>query len=147
MNTDTDKFIGTWKLISFEARSDNSETLFPMGQRPVGRLIYDDKGNMSVLLANADPPPMSPDVSLKSFASLEEKGQAFDSFEAYFGAYVVDETENVITHHIEGALFTNWTGSSQKRFYSFMGNRLELSTPPIKHEDLCVVMLLLWERA
>nr|VFJ62171.1 MAG: Lipocalin-like domain-containing protein [Candidatus Kentron sp. DK]VFJ62644.1 MAG: Lipocalin-like domain-containing protein [Candidatus Kentron sp. DK] len=141
----TDQFIGTWKLVSCEVKVEGGESVFPMGQVPVGRLMYDEKDNMLVALANAERPRMSNDVH-KMFAPLEEKGPAFDSFEAYFGSYSVNETEKVITHHVESGLFPNWTGSSQQRFYSFTGNRLELSTPPVEHEGSRVVAVLLWER-
>ena len=117
-----------------------------MRQAPVGRLMYDEKGNMSVLIANAERSPMSTDT-FKTFALPEEKVRAFDSFEAYFGDYSIDETEKVITHHLESALSPNWTGSFQKRFYSFTENRLELSTPPLEYDsNRLVVGVLLWER-
>lgn len=141
---DTTDFAGTWKLVSFEARRSNGEVLHPMGREPIGRIIYDAKGNMAVVLSRPDRPLLSgPD---KTRAPLEEKGAALDSFEAYFGTYTVDAARRVVTHHVEGALFPNWAGSAQERFYAFEGERLTLSTAPIPYGGDTVTGVLVWER-
>nr|VFK17783.1 MAG: Lipocalin-like domain-containing protein [Candidatus Kentron sp. LPFa]VFK31766.1 MAG: Lipocalin-like domain-containing protein [Candidatus Kentron sp. LPFa] len=169
-----DRFVGSWKLISFELHRGNSyyrksggeagpyptdlrryggafpikpneEIIFPIGQAPDGCLMYDEKGNMSAMIARAERPLMN--TVERTCASIKEKGAAFDSFEAYFGVvHSIDETEKVITHRIGQALFPNWTGSLQKRFYSFKGDRLELSTPPMEYAGNRAIAVLLWER-
>jgi hypothetical protein len=42
----SEKFIGTWKLVSFEMRSADGVT-YPFGNDPVGYLMYNDEGYMS----------------------------------------------------------------------------------------------------
>jgi len=138
------KFVGTWKLISFETRLSSGEVRHPMGPEPIGRIMYDDKGNMAVTLSRSDRSSMaSPD---KARAPLHEKGAALDSFEAYFGTYSVDEARQAVTHHVEGALFPNWAGTAQERFYSFAGDRLELSTAPVAYGGDTVIAVLVWQR-
>ena len=137
-------FVGTWKLISFESRLSSGEVRHPLGPEPIGRIIYDGKGNMAVILTRSDRSSMaSPD---KKRASLQEKGAALDSFEAYFGTYDVDEARQVVTHHVEGALFPNWVGTAQERFYLFAGDRLELSTAPIAYGGDTAEAVLVWQR-
>lgn len=105
-------FVGNWKLVSFEMRLSNGKVFFPMGQSPVGRLTYDEKGNMSVIIARSERPFMSTDD--KARASPKEKTEAFDGFEAYLGTYAVDRSEKSVTHGVKSALFPNWAGILQK---------------------------------
>ncbi len=46
-------FVGTWKLISCNATRRNGQVLAIYGEEPVGRLFYDEAGNMSVHLMRA----------------------------------------------------------------------------------------------
>lgn len=143
-NVDAKNFVGTWELISFETRLSSGEVRHPMGPGPIGRIMYDDKENMAVIVSRSDRSTMtSPD---KTRASLEEKGVALDSFDAYFGTYSVDEARKAVTHHIEGALFPNWGGTDQERFYSFANDRLELSTAPIAYGGDTAIAVLVWQR-
>ena len=41
-------FVGVWKLISCDAIRKNGSVLPIYGKNPVGRLYYDEAGNMSV---------------------------------------------------------------------------------------------------
>jgi hypothetical protein len=64
-------------------------------------------------------------------ATPSEMRAAYDSYEAYFSIYEVDEANYIVSHLVLGGLFPNWTGTVQSRFYEFYGNRLILSTEPI----------------
>jgi hypothetical protein len=141
---DSTHFVGTWKLISFEAILSNGEVRRLMGNDPTGRISYDDKGNMMVALTPRERARVS-SVD-KTRATLAEKGAFLDSFEAYFGTYVVDEERGIVTHYLEGALFPNWTDTAQERFYSFTGERLTLSTAPIEYGGETVTGILVWQR-
>ena len=76
----------------------------------------------------------------------EEIKAAIDGYIAYFGDYVVDEDEKSVTHQTKGSLFPNLVGKDQKRFYSFSGNQLTLTTPPTFIGGVTVIGVLLWER-
>src|SRR5687767_7491813 len=114
--------LGTWKLVKFEARSPEGKTLYPFGTNAFGRLFYDATGNMSIQVFDPDRPRFSSDD--KSKGSTEEIKAAWDRFDAYAGRYQVNEKEGVVEHHLEGALFPNWIGGTQKRFFEFNGDRL-----------------------
>lgn len=136
--------VGTWRLISFETRLSSGEVRYPMGQKPIGRIMYDKKGNMAVIASVSDRNPMtSPD---KIRAEPQEKSAALDSFDAYFGTYSVNEVTNTVTHHLEGALFPNWSGTSQERFYSLFEDKLELKTAQIPYGGETAIAVLLWQR-
>jgi hypothetical protein len=105
-----------------------------------GRLRYDDKGYMSVQLFNSNRP------HLKDWESPEELKKAFEEYNAYYGTYDVDHDEGSVTHHLEGALYPNWTNTDQKRFFKLTGTKLELMTTPMEENGTEVVWRLIWER-
>ena len=137
-------FIGTWRLLSFEALTSDMRTLYPYGSHPKGLLIYDGHGNMAVQLLRAERQRFSTDD--KSQGSVQEIRGAFTSYEAYFGTYEIDEHEGTVTHRLEAALFPNWSGSEQKRYFEFSGPRLTLRTPSIPYGGTMLVSTLVWER-
>ena len=73
-------------------------------------------------------------------------GQDVAGYIAYYGAYEVDEANGQVTHQVVGALFPNWIGDIQTRNFEFEGDRLRLSTQPIKGRTADLTNILLWER-
>lgn len=136
--------VGTWRLLSFEAQSSEGQILHPYGRHPTGQLIYDGLGNMSVQILRTQRHRFT--ESDKSQGSAEEMREALTSYEAYFGTYVVDEQQAIVRHRLEGALFPNWTGSEQRRYFRFSGGHLTLSTPSIRYGGATLVATLVWER-
>src|SRR5262245_52980944 len=52
-----DKFVGTWTLVSWTVeQADGEVTESPLGSNPVGSLMYQPGGRMSVALMRADRP-------------------------------------------------------------------------------------------
>ena len=137
-------FVDTWRLLSFEGHTSDGEVLEPYGSRPRGQLVYDTNGNMAVQILRSDRQEFS--VQDKSQASVEEITSAFTSYEAYFGTYVIDEEQGMVIHRLEGALFPNWTGSEQRRYFQFSDSRLTLSTAPIPYGGATLTATLVWER-
>ena len=78
--------------------------------------------------------------------TAEEIKAAFESYNAYWGRYEVDEHARTVTHHVEQAMFPNWTGSKQLRYYKLETNKLILTTPPIRRGGQDVIGVLVWER-
>ena len=138
------QLVGSWRLVSYETRTRSGEVSAIYGPSPVGRLIYDQDGRMSVHVM---------DSRRRRFASNdrlihtpEELKEAFDGYFGYFGMYTVDEAANTVTHHITGASFPNFVGTEQKRFFVLSGHRLELKTPPMLRGGTEVTFHLVWER-
>jgi hypothetical protein len=125
-----DAFIGTWRLVSTEFHSeDGLPAESPYGSAPQGILIYDAHGNMAAQLSQGH---------RKSFAVNDRKGgsdaetrAAFESYQAYYGTYRVDEKEGVVIHTVTQALLPNWIGGEQRRKFEFGGGKLILRTPPM----------------
>lgn len=139
-----ERLVGSWRLVSYETHTRTGEVSAIFGPSPVGRLMYDGAGRMSVHIM---------DPRRKRFASndrlvhtSEELKQAFDGYFGYFGTYTVDEAASTVTHHIAGASFPNFVGADQKRFLILSGKRLKLSTPPTLRGGTEVTIHLLWER-
>ncbi len=139
-----DQFVGTWKLVSFEARRSDGQIVYPFGRGAMGVISYDTRGNMSVQLMRSDRPAFA--VSDFQKGTPEEIKAAFEGFIAYFGTYDVNEEEATVTHHVRGSLFPNWVGSDQIRFFEFSGNRLTLRTPSIQLGGVVATSQLIWER-
>jgi hypothetical protein len=52
-----EQFSGTWKLVSWKIERANGELIDPpLGPAPVGRIIYQPGGHMSVVLMRPDRP-------------------------------------------------------------------------------------------
>lgn len=138
------EFVGTWKLVSFEARRSDGQTVYPFGKVVVGVLNYDARGNMSVQLMRSDRPAFA--ISDFQKGTPEETKAAFEGFIAYFGTYEIDEEKGTVTHHVKGSSFPNWVGSDQVRFFELSGNHLTLRTPTIQVGGSTLTTLLIWER-
>jgi hypothetical protein len=139
-------FAGVWRLLSCDASREDSAGVPVYGKSPIGRLYYDESGNMSVHIMRAGRPRFKSDSKFR--ATQDEMRAAYESYEAYFSTYVVDADQHIIRHTVIGGLFPNWAGSVQTRFYAFFGSdRLVLSTAPIGVDSGgATVVTLIWER-
>jgi hypothetical protein len=110
----TSKLVGTWQLSQFFDTDASGKVVYPFGAKPIGCLMYDAKGHMSVQIMRTP--------ATKTFASGDdEKGSdaevraAYEGFVAYFGTYRLDEAKNVITHFVEGSSRPSYVGTVQRR--------------------------------
>ena len=118
------KFVGVWKLVSFEQRTTAGALTYPMGQKPVGRLTYDASGHMSAQIMLPDRTRF--DAPSKVRGSPEQKIAAFDGYTAYYGTYTVDDAHRTVIHHVEASLYPNWVGTEQRRLFEFSEGKLIL---------------------
>jgi hypothetical protein len=112
-----------------------------MGKKPLGQLVYDDKGNMMVEI-------MRPGIKKFASANLlqgtaEEVLPAYYGFIAYYGTYTVMPDSNLVIHHIKACSFPNWVNRDQRRHYELKSNQLILKTSLIGNERF----ELTWQRA
>jgi hypothetical protein len=137
--------VGAWRLVSFESRAASGDVRYPLGRAPVGRLQYDATGFMSVQLMDPGRPQFaSGDLTRGSDAELRA---AIGGYVAYYGTYTVDPARGSVTHHVEGALFPNWVGGNQVRGFRLDGDRLTITTPPIRVGGEDSTTVLVWARA
>ncbi len=142
---EADKFVGAWRLLSAEYRTeDGALAESPYGPEPQGILMYDAQGSMSAQLAHKDRKPFA--VADRLAGTPEEAKAAFETYQAYYGRYRVDEREHVVIHTVVGALLPNWVGSEQRREYKFQDGKLILRTPPIAMGGKRLTGVLVWEK-
>ena len=145
MNVDSlPNLVGTWRLVSYEARTASGEIRYPLGEHVVGQLFYDVRGNMSAHVMRVDRPGFAAD-DLGAGTDAEVRA-AFEGHTSYFGTYTINPPVRTVTHHVRGASYPNWVGDDQIRYYRTDGSHLVLSTPPILDRGESLEYTLTWER-
>jgi hypothetical protein len=133
------RFIGTWKLISYEFTSTTGELSYPRGRDAVGRISYDAAGRMCVQIMQPGRPQFASDDLRQG--TPDEMIAAYRGYLAYYGTYTIDETRGIVVHKVEASLFPNYVGTDQMRHYTFSGARLTLEAETeLGHAKL------VWER-
>jgi hypothetical protein len=142
--TGVSSFVGTWKLLSYEQRRPNGEVVYPRGRDPLGVLMYDRNGRMSVQIMARDWLERPADYVQK--ASPEELRATLTGYSAYFGTYEVNLGGGYVVHHVQGSIHFSYLHTDQKRFFAFQGKHLTLTlTSTVEGETR--TSRLLWERA
>jgi hypothetical protein len=143
--TERDKFIGAWRLVSARFQTeDGSVAQSPYGTEPEGLLMYDAQGSMSAQLANKNRRAFA--IADRMAGTPGEIKAAFESYQAYYGHYRIDEREHMVTHTVTQALLPNWVGTEQRRYYQFKDGGLTLRTPPMTIGGRRVTGELVWEK-
>jgi general stress protein 26 len=140
----TSSIVGTWKLTSFESRLSNGEIRYPMGRQVSGSLMYDSGGRMSAHIMDGSRPKFA--SGDRGAGTDSEVRQAFVGYLAYWGTYDVDHRRQVVTHHVAGSSYPNWLGNDQLRPFKLEGNKLTITTPPIRGGGEDLITVLVWER-
>jgi hypothetical protein len=136
--------LGTWRLVSYEARDSTGQRQYPLGEQVTGQLIYDADGNMSAHIMRDDRPTFASNDSGRGTDA--EVRAAFEGHFSYFGTYTVDTSEQTVTHHIQGGSYPNLIRNDQVRYYKFDDARLLLSTPPLVLRGQSLEFVVIWER-
>jgi hypothetical protein len=117
------RLLGTWRMLSWKRVlvSTGSES-DALGPEPFGYISYsaDDRLMVFVVKGGRPRPRSTPPTA-------EEKVALFDSLFAYVGSYEVHADR--VVHTLDGSWNELWTGTTQTRFVSFVGNRLVYTTP------------------
>jgi hypothetical protein len=135
-DSDRSRFIGTWDLVSVEARWPDGHVTAPWGAHPPGRLIYTEDGHVSALLMH----------ELRNQATRNGVTAPLQNEAAgYFGTYTVDPARHIVSHHVEATLRAAEAGTID-RAYSFEGENLTL-TANATRDGSPVIYVLVWKRA
>jgi hypothetical protein len=114
--SNTERFHGAWKLISWVLRGDDDTLQYPMGKDVIGQIVYTPSGRMSCEM-------MRQGISLEDFAGLGSKDEAMAKivrlFFAYYGSYSVDDASQSVMHHVEGGIHPAWVGTPRVRQFRF----------------------------
>jgi hypothetical protein len=142
--------IGIWKLISAIAiQSDGMINSVVYGNHPVGYITYTLDGHIMVMFSRSDRPPLSQEVQSPLSPQMqslpvEELAQAFTTFNAYAGTYIL--SGDTVIHQIEIASIPNRVGTTLIRTFTLSESRVTLSTPPVLSHGVETVFELVWER-
>jgi hypothetical protein len=133
------RLIGNWRLLAYETVDASGRRAKPYGEA-VGRLTYDDRGNMTGQVMR----PARARVELRE-GNAQQVRAAYTGYIAYFGTYEIDPGGTQVVHHVEGSLKPAWVGSDQVRAMRFEDERLVLSAEVVKGAQT-VTHTLTWER-
>lgn len=135
-------FVGTWRLVSMEARTSTGQVNYPLGQDAGGFIMYSADGYMSAVLYKANRDKFGTrDIMAGTEAQLANAARTYVS---YVAKYQVKGDR--VHHAVEASFFPDWVGTTQERIYEFSGNRLTLSTDPIPLGGVQMTVVLIWER-
>jgi hypothetical protein len=138
----TFSLIGIWSLESFELQSSSGEISYPYGKAPVGYIMYNNDGFMSVAIMSAGRQRFAANDIFGG--TSEEKIAAIDTYLSYSGRYEI--TQQRVLHQIEVSLFPNWVGTTQERIVALRGDSLQLSTDTQVINGQPQTARLIWKR-
>jgi hypothetical protein len=135
------RFIGFWKLVSNERRTEKGE-LVASNPGQTGYIIYTAAGHMMVHMKQPN---------RKAYAGVqptpEEGRETTRTYTNYFGPFYIHEADGYVVHDQLGTLNIGRNGPGpQQRFYQFSGNRLMLKPPRTIVNDQTVQGTITWER-
>jgi hypothetical protein len=126
----THRFIGAWRLVSYETESNDGTRNHPFGSDPNGLIILDASGDFSVQI---DLPPAA------------EPGSA-PRYVAFFGSWSFDETAGELVLVPRGTLNQQLTGTTQRRRFQFDEPLLRLYPPPVAVDGGAMTTTVTWRR-
>ncbi len=127
-----DRLVGGWRLTGYELTT-GGKTDHPLGEDPLGTILYTPDGYMSAQLAGPGP--------------YEDDDQPDAYYIAYSGPYDVDETNEVVAHHVQVSVIPSWLGTTQLRHARFDGpDQLALSTSERRGYEATITTTISWTR-
>jgi hypothetical protein len=125
-NSDKERFIGTWTLVSLTSGEGANQTL-PYGPNPRGTMMVDANGRFSIMVMRSD---LAKFVSNNRMSGTPDENKAVvQGSIAYFGTYSIDEATHVLTVNVEGSTFPNFVGGTQTRILSFDDDEVTYFNP------------------
>jgi hypothetical protein len=139
-----ERFVGVWTLESFTERSDSNEISSPLGEEPLGFLIYTADGFVSAQLMRAKRELFKADP-WEAGASSDALDLTKD-YIAYCGRYEIDEKSSEVIHLPLVAFLPNLIQQEQHRRFTFDEDTLTLVTTRGRPNGSVVASTLLWRR-
>jgi hypothetical protein len=128
------RLIGGWRLARYSVTAgEGGETDHPLGNNPLGTILYTPDGYMSAQLAmpGADEADRDPD----------------GYYVAYSGPYEVDEQTRTVFHHVQVSVIPSWLGTTLIRRVQFREpGTLVLSEEPRPHDGVMTTTTITWSR-
>jgi len=117
-SSQTESFLGVWKLLSFEMENQETGQRLPrFGDAPRGRLILSPSGQMMAVVTGEGRGVPTSDI---------ERIAAFQSMIAYSGTFRVEGDEWITT--VDVSWNESWTSTEQRRHFQLEGDRLVVTS-------------------
>jgi hypothetical protein len=130
-----ERLLGCWRLVGYGvAAAEGGEIDRPLGDSPLGTILYTPDGYMSAQLAG--PGPYEDDEGPDAY------------YIAYSGPYDVDEQARTVAHQIQVSVIPSWLGTTQIRHVQFgEPDGLVLSTSePRPRDGVMTTTTVSWSR-
>ena len=116
---DSNKVIGTWKLVSYEVEIQATGQKGPvMGDKPTGYATFTPEGRIFFVLTGGERKPAKTD---------HERAELLNTLVAYSGTYRLEGDK--WTTNVDVAWNPEWVGTEQVRTFQVYGERLVVLTP------------------
>jgi hypothetical protein len=136
------KLVGAWEMIE-EQEIDPQGNVTARDRDVTGMLVYTAAGRMAVQIMYKHGRPTVSTAGDDEATGLgmghvrwgaEASQAAIDTYDAYFGTYVVDVERNRVTHQVVGELRPPGVGAKYERQFELHGDELWLRSPdPRQH--------------
>ena len=126
-----EQLVGGWRLVSYTETPHGGEASHPLGDDPLGPILYTPDGYMSAQLAR--PGPYEADQEPDAYAI------------AYSGSYAVNEQAGTVEHEIQVSVIPSWLCATETRRVQFPGpGALMLTAEGSPHEGETTTIV--WSR-
>ena len=138
---------GTWELVSRRDVTDAGvERPEPtLGADPVALLIYDRAGHFAAQFMKRDRGAVAPSGDAGG-GSGRNNSRAQGGYDAYFGTYAVDDSENTVTQTLTAALSQENVGQTLTRAMTVAGDELTIQLATVAATGEPVTRTLRWRR-
>jgi len=138
LGAESENFIGTWKLVSWQVIGDNERPQDVFGTHPKGYLIFTPGGRIMVLTTAE---------SRRGGMGDAERAALHKSMLAYSGKYRVEGNDLITT--VDVSWNEEWNGTEQRRHFRIEGDKLFIETAPapsIVYPGKTDFRRIVWER-
>jgi hypothetical protein len=120
--------VGTWSLTSADSVKADGTRVAVFGPSPKGTMIFTEDGRFALIQMRGDLPKLA--ANNRDQGTPEEYKAVVSGSIAYFGTYVLNEAEKLITLKLEGSTYANLLGAEQKRIItSLTAGELTFTNP------------------
>ena len=153
MERSLSRLLGTWRLVSVEARREDGAITLPYGREPSGYLTYTAERRMAVSMMRAPAPRVKSGDLFLGAAEALAGGHAYVGYSGTVSVEDISTTPDehgaltgTVVHTLDTCSYPNWVGTAQRRRFLLEGNRLTLTTPPIERGGTGAVATVSWVR-
>lgn len=145
----SERLVGTWLLRTRRdrARDGSARTDPHLGADPLGILLYDAAGNFAAQFMRRDRTAGPAATVPASTAPGANNSSAVGGYDAYFGAYRVNDATGDVTQTLLGSLSPGDVGRVLTRRLEVQDDRLEIELETNTPDGEPIVRTLTWERA